>query len=259
MKLSIIVPVYNSSDILNELHRRILKTVTKMNLVDDFELILINDFSADESWKNIKILSNSYNYIKGINLTENFGQHNALMAGFNHAKGNYIITLDDDLQHPPESFPEIVDKLKNFDVCYTYYKNRQHVHWKKAVSYINNVVSSFLLNKSLKIYMSSFRGLKKNVVTKIIKFKDPDVYLDGLIIRSTKKIGMITVEHHARLSGDSNYDLRKLLILWSNMLINFKFFPLRFASFPGSILKFIIKIFRKKNKKLQYRILEKTK
>lgn len=259
MKLSIIVPVYNSSDILNELHRRILKTVTKMNLVNDFELILINDFSVDESWKNIRILSNRYKYIKGINLTENFGQHNALMAGFNHAKGDYIITLDDDLQHPPESFPKIVDKLENFDVCYTYYKNRQHVYWKKAVSYINNVVSSFLLNKSLKIYMSSFRGLKKNVVAEIIKFKNPDVYLDGLIIRSTKKIGMITVEHHARLSGDSNYDLRKLLILWSNMLLNFKFFPLRFASFPGSILKFIIKIFRKKNKKLQYRILEKTK
>ena len=188
MKLSIIVPVYNSSDILHKLHERILRVITKMNLVNDFELILIDDFSKDKSWKSIEKLARNYNHIVGINLIENFGQHNALMAGLNYAKGDYIITLDDDLQHPPESIPDIIDKLKRFDVCYTNYKNRQHVNWKKAVSYINNVVSSFLLNKSLKIYMSSFRGLKKNIVTEIIKFKGPNVYLDGLLSLQDRQI-----------------------------------------------------------------------
>ena len=257
MKLSIIVPVYNSSDILHKLHERILRVITKMNLVNNFELILINDFSKDNSWKSIETLARNSNHIVGINLVENFGQHNALMAGLNYAKGDYVITLDDDLQHPPESIPDIIDQLKSFDVCYTNYKNRQHVNWKKVVSYINNVVSSFLLNKSLKIYMSSFRGLKKNIVSEIIKFKEPDVYLDGLIIGSTKKIGIITVEHFTRYSGNSNYNLKKLLILWSNMLMNFRFFPFRLASIPGIVLKFIIKNFRKKNTKQQYKILEK--
>ena len=99
MKLSIIVPVYNSSDILHKLHERILRVITKMNLVNDFELILINDFSKDNSWKYQTLARNS-NHIVGINLVENFGQHNALMAGLNHVKGDYVITLDDDLQHP---------------------------------------------------------------------------------------------------------------------------------------------------------------
>ena len=179
------------------------------------------------------------------------------MAGLNYSRGDYIITLDDDLQHPPEYIPALIEKLNDFEVCYTNYKNRKHVNWKKAVSFINNVVSSFLLNKPLKIYMSSFRGLSKKIVLQIIKNKDPNIYLDGLIISTTKKIAMITVEHHPRASGESNYNLIKLLILWSNMLINFSFLPLRIASFPGIFLKIIIKMFRKKNNIDQYRIIEK--
>ena len=172
---------------------------------------MINDFSKDDSWEKIKKLSKNYSYIKGINLSENFGQHNALMAGLNYSNGDCVITLDDDLQHPPEFFPNIFEQLKIFDVCYTNYKNRKHMIWKKAVSKINNVVSSFLLNKPLKIYMSSFRGLNKKIVLEIIKFKDPNVYLDGLIIKTTKNIGIITVEHHERFKGESNYDLKDFL------------------------------------------------
>ena len=162
MKLSLIIPVYDSSEILNELVNKINSSLTKTKLHNNFEILLINDFSHDNSWEIIKNLSYKYEFVKGLNLKENFGQHNAIMAGFNYSSGERIITLDDDLQHPPEFIINIYDKLDNFDVCYTYYKNRQHLRWKKIVSFLNNVVSSFLLNKPFYIYMSSFRGLKKN-------------------------------------------------------------------------------------------------
>ena len=104
--------------------------------------------------------------------------------------------------------------------------------------------------------MSSFRGIRKNIVLEIVKFKEPDVYTDGLIINLTKNIEIISVEHHARKKGKSNYTLKKLFILWSNMLINFSFFPLRTSSIFGIILKFLVKLVRKKNIKPQYEISE---
>ncbi len=104
MKLSIIVPVYNSADILEDLCQRINKVLVEIKYDKITELILVNDSSSDKSWDKIFELSSKYSYIIGINLSENFGQHNALMAGFNNSKGEHIITLDDDLQHPPEYF-----------------------------------------------------------------------------------------------------------------------------------------------------------
>ena len=118
------------------------------------------------------------------------------------------------------------------------------------------IISSFILNKSLKIYMSSYRGIISEIKLKIIQFKNPDVYVDGLIINSTKNIGMISVNHHERKYGKSNYNLKKLLILWSNMILNFSFFPFRTASVLGIVLKFVIKLIRKKNTKKQFEISE---
>ena len=258
MKLSLIIPVYNAGEIINELNSRILKVITDLNLINSFELIFINDSSVDNSWDQIKSLSFKFSYIKGINLSKNFGQHNAIIAGLNFCTGEKVITLDDDLQHPPEFIIKIYDKLNDFDVCYTYYKNRQHLKWKKVASSLNNIVSSFLLNKPFYIYMSSFRGIKRNIIENMIKFKESDVYLDSLILKSTKKIAMITVNHNNRLRGESTYTFKKLLILWSNMIINFSFYPLRIASFFGIALKLLVRLLRKKNNKTQYSILEKT-
>ena len=229
-----------------------------MNLENNFEIILINDFSEDESWKIIKSLATENNYVKGLNLKKNFGQHNAIMAGMNYCKGDNIITLDDDLQHPPEFMSDILKKLNDCEVCYTYYRNRKHIKWKKLVSKINNIISSFLLNKPFKIYLSSFRGLKKNVVSQIIKYDKANVYLDSLILNATKNIGMITVDHYARHKGTSNYNFKKLLVLWSDMVLNFNFYPIRFASFWGILLKYLVILFRKKKAYKQYELSEKT-
>ena len=256
MEVSIIIPVYNSALMLEELVRRIKTTMNNLNFINNYELLLINDSSADDSWKTIVRLIQEFSFIKGINLSDNFGQHSAIMAGLNNCNGKYIITIDDDLQHPPEFFPDILEKLKSKDVCYTNYRNRKHTGWKKFVSNINNIVSSFILGKPLEIYMSSYRGMTNKIKNNIIQFKKPDVYIDGLIINSTKNIGMITIEHHARKFGESNYNLRKLSILWSNMILNFSFLPFRTISIIGMLLKIIIKLIRKKNNKKQFEILE---
>tara|TARA_B100001248_G_scaffold64627_1_gene45126 strand:+ start:4464 stop:5252 length:789 start_codon:yes stop_codon:yes gene_type:complete len=257
MKLSLIIPVYNSSQILDELYKRIIRTLEEINLNTNYEIFFINDCSLDASWQVIKRIASTDGNVKGINLKRNFGQHNAIMAGFNYCKGENIITIDDDLQHPPESFGKILKKLKEHDVCYTHYRNRKHSTWKKNVSKLNNLISSFLLDKPISIYMSSFRGLKKKIVSEIVKSQSSNIYIDGKIINLTKNIGMITIDHSARKIGKSNYNLRKLLKLWSNMLIDFSFLPFRKASILGIILKFFIVLVRDKDNKVQFEVLDK--
>ena len=111
MKVSIISPVFNSSSMLEELVQRINKTMDNLNLQNNYELVLINDASKDDSWKIIVNLVKKFSFVKGINLKENFGQHNAIMAGLNNCTGEFIITIDDDLQHPPEFISDILNKL----------------------------------------------------------------------------------------------------------------------------------------------------
>ena len=264
MNLSIVIPVFNSSDILEKLIEKINFSLNQNNLKNKFEIILVNDSSLDNSWDKIKILSNKFSNVKGLNLIENYGQHNAIMAGLNECVGDKIITMDDDLQHPPESIKDIYDELeKGYDSCYTYYVNRQHHLIKRCISWMNNLVSSYLLNKPFTIYLSSFRGFKRNILLEVIKYKEPSVYLDGLILATTRNISMITVPHQKRFQGDSNYNFTKLFSLWFDMAINFPIYPIRLATLFGLVLKYTIltyrKIFRRdKKNKHQFYIKERS-
>lgn len=264
MDLSIIIPVFNSENILENLINKIYESFDKSSFSKKFEIILVNDCSHDQSWGKIKFLSDKFANVKGINLLENRGQHNAIMAGLRECRGDIIIIMDDDMQHPPESVVDIYNELiKDFDVCYVYYLNRQHPLWKRFVSWLNNLVSSYLLNKPLRIYMSSFKGFKKNILLDIIKYQGSEVFLDGLILKATRNISMIYVQHYKRLCGASNYNFGKLLSLWSDMAVNFPLYPIRSASFFGTIIKYLIILYRKifsksKKDKKQYLIKEKT-
>ena len=163
MDLSIVIPVYNSENIIENLIKKIIKSIKELKTVTSYEILLINDFSPDNSWGKISLLSKQFSEVKGIGLSANFGQHNAIMCGLRESKGEITITMDDDLQHPPESIKDLITKLEQgFDVCYTNYLNRKHPMWKKFVSWSNNLVSSYLLNKPYYIYLSSFRGTKEH-------------------------------------------------------------------------------------------------
>ena len=258
MDLSIIIPVYNSEKIIENLIKQITVSVDNIKSINSYEIILVEDYSSDKSWEKIELVSKKYNNVKGISLAKNFGQHNALIAGMKYSSGKKIITMDDDLQHSPKSINDLLCELdKGFDVCYTSYLNRQHAIWKKVVSWINNLVSSYLLNRPYKLYLSSYRGLKKKIVDEIKNYDGPCVYLDGLILKVTKNITIIPVEHYQRPHGSSNYTFKKLVSLWSDMAVDFPIFPLRLATIFGIVIKAIIIFYRNivsvgRGKKPQY-------
>jgi polyisoprenyl-phosphate glycosyltransferase len=235
--LSIVIPVYRSALILPKLVEEIRKELFLEGISDNFEILLINDASPDNSWQIICELSERFPFVKGISLRKNFGQHNATMAGLNHASGKFVVIMDDDLQHPPHAIVEIVHTLSNgFDVCFTQYRNRQHAIWKKFGSWFNDWVASRLLNKPRGIYLSSFKGLSGEVVKEIIRYDGPYAYVDGLILDVTRSITSIDINHQARHEGEGGYNLYRSLSLWLKMSTSFSVLPLRIATVIGFIL-----------------------
>ena len=260
MMLSIVIPVYNSEEILDELISQIISEINKKkDLIEKFEVILVNDNSKDNSWKVIKNICTNFDGVIGINLSKNFGQHNALIAGIKNSKGDYLVTMDDDLQHSPEYISEIIHKLnEGFDVCYTKYKNNKYSLIKKLGSIVNDKIANIVLKKPKNIYLSSFKGIKKNVINEIKKFESPHVYLDGIILNVTNNIGTINIEHNKRLTGFSGYNFNKLFSLWLKVSTNSSIVPLRITSIIGIIITFVslilavfLIIYKMKNPEIQ--------
>jgi len=172
--LSIVVPVYNSAAILPKLVDQIESEMQKESLAGRFELVLVNDCSPDNSWEVVRSLAASHPFIKGIALRRNFGQHNAVMAGLNYARGEFVVIMDDDLQHPPQAIGNMIRALSSgYDVCYTRYNNRKHAYWKKLGSQVNDWIATRLLNKPKGLYLSSFKALRRGVVQEVIKYDGP--------------------------------------------------------------------------------------
>ena len=243
MEISIVIPVYNSSKILKSLLENIFREISKFS--KHFEVILVNDFSNDNSWNEIKKLKKKYNFIKGLNLKKNYGQHSAIFCGLKHAIGQKVVCMDDDMQHDPCHIFNMLDQLKKFDVCYVKYIKREHNIIKVLISKLNNIISSYLMNKSMKIYTSSFKCFKKNVRDEIILNNDNFIFLDYWILKYTKNITSVNVTHNKRLEGKTNYGFRELLTLWSNMifLIEEKKISLRYLIVL--LIKYFFKIFFK--------------
>ena len=261
MEISIIVPVFNSEKILPILVKEIDKIFSLKK--NTFEVFLINDNSKDSSWNTIKDLTKKFDFVKGINLLNNYGQHNAIMAGLKNCSGEYIVLMDDDMQHPPSYIPSICAELKNnFDVCYVKYLNRKHFFWKRAVSWLNNIVASILALKPIKIYTSSYKGFNKKICSNIIAYNGSEVFLDWLILEKANKIAVIEIEHSQRLSGSTNYGLKRLFFLWSVMIL--KIIPKNkihkiVLIMPKIIVRYCVyNLIKKNNTKEQFKISEKT-
>lgn len=235
--LSIVVPVYRSAQILPQLVEQIHAEMCKEGLSDSFELLLVNDASPDNSWHIIRSLAAEHPFIRGISLRRNFGQHNAIMAGLNHVRGDFVVLMDDDLQHPPHAIGNMVHALaEGYDVCYTNYVNRQHALWKKLGSRFNDWVATRLLGKPKGLYLSSFKGLRKEVAQEVVKYDGPYAYVDGLILDVTRSITTIDIEHQERHEGEGNYNLSRSISLWMKMATSFSVLPLRLATYAGFAL-----------------------
>jgi glycosyltransferase involved in cell wall biosynthesis len=236
-EISIVVPVYRSQSILPHLAEQVTVAMEAAGLAGRFELILVNDASPDGSWQTIQGLAAQHAFVRGVCLARNFGQHNATMAGLNDARGEIVVIMDDDLQHPPQTIMSLVAAVRDgYDVCYTRYVNRQHVVWKRLGSWFNDRVATFLLRKPPGLYLSSFKALHRRVVREVIRYDGPYAYVDGLILDITSHITSVPIEHQARLEGKGNYDLRRSLSLWLKMATSFSIIPLRIASITGMIL-----------------------
>jgi undecaprenyl-phosphate 4-deoxy-4-formamido-L-arabinose transferase len=235
--VSILIPVYKNDGGLDELVRRISATMSNSSYSNRFELILIDDCSPDNSWQVIQQLAKTHHFVQGATLSRNFGQHNAIMAGLNLVSGQYVVLMDDDLQHPPEAIPSMLDELAaGADVCYTNYANRQHAAWKIAGSKFNDWVASWLLSKPRGLYLSSFKALKRGVVEQIRSHEGPFAYLDGLILDVTRRIKSVEIQHAARAFGEGNYSFTKSFSLWLRMVTGTSIVPLRMVTLMGALI-----------------------
>ena len=211
-EISVVIPVYNASLNLKNLVDD-LSDVLKKNF-SSYELILVNDKSLDDSWNIIKNLCQSFDWIKGIELRKNIGQHNSILAGLRYANGKNIVTMDDDCQNSPKYIVDLIAELnKGYDVCYANYITKKHNFLRKIGSSINNFIATILFKKPINLYLTSFRCLSHHIKDEIIKNKSPSVYLDGLILSITRNISKISVTHNDRKFGKSNYTFFKLFNL----------------------------------------------
>lgn len=233
-EISVVIPVYGSATILPSLVQKLEEALSAAAGENGFEAVLVHDHGPDDSWQVLKTLAADRPWLKGINLRRNAGQHNAVMAGFAHASGRYVITMDDDLQHDPNDIPRIVEALKaGADLVYVHFEARQHALWKRLGSAFNDWVASRLLNKPVGLYLSPFRGIRSEVCQTSLEYRGPFVYVDGLLLQSTSNISSITARHHLRQDGKSGYSLRKSVALWLQMATSFSIVPLRFVSLAG--------------------------
>lgn len=244
MKLSVVIPVYNSQDTL----RLLIDTLFEVLYSYNIEVVLVNDASKDNSECICEQLAKSNSRIKFISLRRNSGEHNAVICGLNYCTGDYIAVIDDDLQNPPSEIIRLLNKAitDDCDVVYAQYETKQHSFWRNLYSRLNNSFAVYVLNKPHGLYLSSFKVMKQEIVREIITYKGPFPYIDALILRCTDNIGSEKVLHESRRNGKSNYTLRKLFSLYLNMFINFSHKPLRFITIAGgfiSVVSFIAIIY----------------
>ncbi len=234
-RLSIVIPVYNGAATIGSLVETLLAVLAGESL----EIVLVNDCSPDESDRVCRELHDRFpESVSYLRLSRNFGEHNAVMAGLNHTTGDHVVILDDDFQNPPEEVLRLVEEARqgDYDVVYSRYDAKRHSLVRNLGSRFHNWLASQLLDKPRDLYLSSFKCLNRFAVDEITGYSGPFPYVDGLVLRSTRNIGVLTVRHDARRQGRSGYTPRKLIRLWLNMLLNFSVMPLRLSSFVGLVM-----------------------
>lgn len=230
--VSIVIPVYNSSDTLEELVRRLEPVLA--SCAAQAEVVLVNDDSSDHSWKVITRLIQDYPWVQGIDLMRNYGQHNALLAGIRIAQYSVIITMDDDLQHPPEEIPNLLAKLaEGYDVVYGTPREQKHSLWRILASTFLRLSLRGVLGINLARHVSAFRAFRVDLRDAFRNYESPHVFLDVLLSWGTTRYGIVEVAHSPRRYGHSNYSFMKLTIQAINMLLGFSTLPLRLASILG--------------------------
>src|SRR5439155_5902178 len=235
LALSIVIPVFNGARSVGNL----IGSLEDLPIPGGHEIIVVNDGSSDDSLEVLlALLDRTRVPMTLINLARNYGEHNAVMAGLRHTSGAHVITMDDDLQNPPEEVQRLLSftQRSGKEVVYTYYKDKRHSTWRNFASRFANRVADFVLDKPRGLYLSSFRCISAFVVREITRYEGPFPYIDGLILQITQNIDRLLVNHLPRAVGRSNYTTRRLFRIWMNMFVNFSVMPLRISTLSGFIL-----------------------
>ncbi len=245
--ISVVVPVYNSELILPTLIQRLEPALS--SLADQYELVLVNDGSRDQSWKVIQEQSRSHPWVRGINLMRNYGQHNALLCGIRAARFDTMVTMDDDLQHPPEEIHKLLAKLaEGFEVAYGYPEHEQHGFLRDIASGLTKLALQKSMGADTARHVSAFRAFRTQVRDAFANYHSPFVSIDVVLTWATTRFVAIQVRHDPRQSGVSNYTFGMLFRHAMNMVTGFSILPLQLANlmgflctaFGGLVLVFVV-------------------
>ncbi|MGI6417213.1 MAG: glycosyltransferase family 2 protein [Thermoguttaceae bacterium] len=241
-ELSVVIPVYNGSETIVAVVEEVQSALAGLS----HEIVLVNDGSSDASEAVCNRLAARYpETVTFVQLSRNFGEHAAVLAGLRRTRGRYVATMDDDGQNPPDQILLLLDyaRAHDLDVVYGRYREKRHSRLRNWGSWFTNAVATVVLKKPPELYLSSFRVMSRFLVKAVTRYRGPYPYLDGLILQATQRIGQIEVEHRQRQGGRSGYNLRRLVRLWSNMFLGFSIAPLRLATLGGmavSLLSFVL-------------------
>ena len=235
MQLTVVIPVYNSERTIGPLVERLQVCLA---VCRSFEIVLVNDGSPDNSEAVCEQLVDKYPTVTFISLRRNFGEFNAVLCGLTHARGEYVIIIDDDFQNPPETILTLVEtaRTSQYDVVYSRYDQKQHHWFRNLGSWLVNTLTTYSIGKPRDLYLSSFKLIRRAVVDEIIRYKGPYPYIDGLIFRVTRNVGSVMVTHNARSEGRSNYTVRKLIGLFLTVFTGYSLWPIRVFTGVGLVL-----------------------
>jgi len=235
MLISICIPCYKSAKTLPIVIEGI-KEEFKKRPDDDYQIVLANDGSPDNTFGVILELCKNDPKITGINLSRNYGQPSAKLAALKEARGDVIVFMDDDGQHPADGIFKLVDKLnEGYDVVYAAFKHKQHSFFKRFTSNLHNSLAEFMGNKPKGIKRSSFTAWSRMVADALLKYKSPFISIGAFMMSVTNKYANVEIEHQKRIEGSSGYTLKKLIRMWLNIFISFSMFPLRMATYLGLV------------------------
>lgn len=231
--VSFVIPCYRSEQTISQVVREIHDTMAELSKYE-YEIVLVNDCSPDDTFSVIRTLCEADSRITGINLAKNFGQHAALMAGFRQVKGDIVICLDDDGQTPASEAGKLLAKIEEgADVVYAKYNHKQHSAFRNWGSHVNELMTRVMLGKPKELYISSYFAARRFIIEEVIRYENSYPYVIGLVLRATKNIVNVDVHHREREIGTSGYNLKKLLGLWMNGFTAFSVQPLRIATLCG--------------------------
>jgi glycosyltransferase involved in cell wall biosynthesis len=233
--LSFVIPLYHSAETIGD----VVREIEALPIEGGHEIILVHDGSGPATSQVCRELVRSAKVpITLIEHARNYGEHNAVLTGWRHARGEFIANLDDDGQNPPAEAARLWRHAKEngLDVTFGHYEEKQHSAWRNFGSWFTNRMTDWALDKPHGFYLSSFRCVSGFVAHQVVNYAGPFPYIDGLLLQVTQRIGSIEVRHEARRAGTSTYTLRRLVRLWLSAWINFSVLPLRVATVMGLVI-----------------------